>query len=238
MRPKDRICVALDVEDKVAARRFVDLLKADVGMFKIGLQLFTKEGPGFVEELTGSGAKVFLDLKLHDIPNTVLSAAKNFVRMGIFMFNIHAFGGKDMMIATAEAVTEEALRLGVAKPVMLAVTVLTSLDDSILKDELGVTRPMMDEVEWLARLSKEAGADGVVASPKETKIIKTACGKDFIVLTPGIRPAGTSMGDQKRVTTPREALDAGSDYIVIGRPIIEAKDPLKAVKKIVAEMET
>ncbi|MFZ0928024.1 MAG: orotidine-5'-phosphate decarboxylase [Syntrophobacteraceae bacterium] len=236
MRPKDRICVALDVEDKATASRFVNLLKKEVGIFKIGLQLFTKEGPGFVEEMAGSGAKVFLDLKLHDIPNTVLHAAKNFVRMGVFMFNIHAFGGRDMMKATAESVAEEAHKLGVEKPVMLAVTVLTSLDDRMLKDELGVTRPMMDEVRWLAQLSKEAGADGVVASPKETRTIKIACGKDFIVLTPGIRPAGASLGDQKRVTTPREAIEGGSDYIVIGRPIIEAKDPVEAVKKIVAEM--
>jgi orotidine-5'-phosphate decarboxylase len=215
----------------------VNLLRGEVGVFKIGLQLFTKEGPKFVDEMIASGARVFLDLKLHDIPNTVISTVRNFVQMGVFMFNIHASGGKDMIKGSVEAAHEEADKHGISRPLMLAVTVLTSLDDSALKYELNVNKLVAEQVEWLARLSKDAGADGVVASPKETRAIKAACGDSFIVLTPGIRPAGLSKDDQKRVTTPKEALEAGSDYIVIGRPIIGAENPLEAARKIVAEME-
>ncbi|MBF0508165.1 MAG: orotidine-5'-phosphate decarboxylase [Deltaproteobacteria bacterium] len=238
MDPRNRICVALDVDDCQKARDIVALLKNEVGLFKVGFQLFTNpDSSSFLDELVGMGVKVFLDLKIHDIPNTALNAAKNLVKRGVYMFNVHASGGGNMLRATAQATAEEADKLGLVPPVVLAVTVLTSIDNQTLKTELNVGLSVEEQVVSLARLANQSGLDGVVASPRETKLIKAACGADFIVLTPGIRPAwSVKNDDQKRVTTPRQAVQNGSDFIVIGRPIIEAPDPLAAVSKIISEL--
>ncbi|MBF0550922.1 MAG: orotidine-5'-phosphate decarboxylase [Deltaproteobacteria bacterium] len=235
---RNKICVALDVDNCQKAKNIVTLLKNEVGLFKVGFQLFTDPGSSsFLDELVGMGVKVFLDLKINDIPNTALNAAKNLVKRGVYMFNVHASGGSNMLRSTAEAAAEEADKLGLIRPVVLAVTVLTSIDSQILKTELNVGVSIEEQVISLARLAKQSGLDGVVASPRETKLVKSACGENFIVLTPGIRPAwSVKADDQKRVTTPREAIQNGSDFIVIGRPIIGAPDPQAAVSKIISEI--
>jgi orotidine-5'-phosphate decarboxylase len=201
-------------------------------MFKVGLQLFTAEGPGIVRRIMDAGERVFLDLKLHDIPNTVQRAAREAARLGVAMFDVHAGGGAAMIRAAREALDDLPDR-----PLLLGVTVLTSLENGDL-EALGVHATAMDHAVALARLGQQAGLDGVVASPHEIAAIKAACGERFLVVTPGIRPAGSAMGDQKRVTGPAEALAAGADCLVIGRPILEAPDPLQALERILREIGT
>ncbi|MCU0241325.1 MAG: orotidine-5'-phosphate decarboxylase [Vicinamibacteria bacterium] len=228
MKTQDRLIVALDVAEPDEASRLVELLAGRVGMFKIGSQLFTLAGPDFVHRLTGRGLKVFLDLKYHDIPNTVANAVSAASRLGVSLIDVHALGGSAMMEAAVGALPAMASRL-------LAITILTSHNEHSLA-ELGLAGPIADAVPRLALLAQAAEVDGVVASPHEVGAIRAACGADFLIVTPGIRPAGSQAGDQSRITTPAAALRAGADYIVVGRPIIEAADPLAAAEAIVAEM--
>lgn len=238
---RDRIFVALDVETLDDASALLDRLDDAVTGVKIGSQLFTAAGPAAVELAHKRGYRVFLDLKFHDIPNTVAGAVRGATRLGVFMLNVHASGGAAMMRAAAEAAAQAARDFGVARPVCLAVTVLTSLDRRALERELGVPASVDAHVLRLADLAREAGLDGCVASPQEIGRIRLALGSRFAIVTPGIRPAGgapASSDDQKRVATPRMALAAGADYLVIGRPITGAPDPRAAAAAIVAELES
>jgi orotidine-5'-phosphate decarboxylase len=203
----------------------------------VGSRLFTLEGPTLVRKLAESGARVFLDLKFHDIPNTVAQAVESAVQTGAWMVNVHASGGAQMMRAAAEAGRNAAARLNRPAPVLIAVTVLTSMDDEALR-ETGVNRPVADQVINLARMTQAAGLDGVVASPQETAAIRGACGAGFVIVTPGIRgaSAGLERNDQARTMGPAEAVRAGASYIVVGRPIIAATDPLEAAESIAAEI--
>lgn len=235
---RNKLIVALDVKTIVEAQRLIDMLRGIAGMFKIGSQLFTSAGPTFVRELTRSGERVFLDLKFHDIPNTVAAAGVEAARLGVSIFNVHAAGGGEMMRRTAAAVTDSTEGKGLPRPAIIAVTVLTSAGHMTL-NEVGWNETPEGLVHRLSLLAAASGMDGVVASPREVAIVRSAVKKQgFIVVTPGVRPAGASLGDQSRVTTPREAVAAGADYLVVGRPIIEAPDPAKAALQIIDQMET
>jgi len=234
-KARERLIFALDVDSLEEAQRWVALLHDKVGVFKVGKQLFTRCGPQVVRMIRDGGGEVFLDLKYHDIPNTVAMAALEACRLGVKMFNVHALGGADMMRATVARVDEQYPRGSAGRPLLLAVTILTSSTDQTLL-ELGIDRPVTEMVPRLARLAADAGFDGVVASPREVEAIRTVCGPDFAIVTPGVRPAFASVDDQKRVTTPADALAAGSDYLVIGRPISAADDPQQAAGKILQEM--
>ena len=232
---KDKILVALDVESGADAIRLADGLRDAVGGFKIGSRLFTAEGPAIVRTLTGRGDRVFLDLKFHDIPNTVATAVAAAAELGVWMVNVHASGGTAMMRAARAAAHEAAAKRNVAPPLVIAVTGLTSMNQAALS-VTGVVIELMDQVLRLAELTKEAGLDGVVASPRETAAIRRRCGADFAIVTPGIRggSADAAKGDQERTMTPAEAVQAGASYLVIGRPIIAAADPRAAAGKIAA----
>jgi len=233
---RERLIVALDVDSLEQAQDLVRLLAGEVGMFKIGKQLFTHAGPQAVRLIQDLGGEIFLDLKFHDIPNTVAKAAIEATRLGVKMFNVHASGSLEMMVTTVKEVERVCRQEKRRRPIMLAVTVLTSLNQDDLK-RLGVELKVADQVVRLALLTKEAGMDGVVASPQEVSDIREACGRRFVIVTPGIRPADGARNDQQRVMTPADAVRAGVDYIVVGRPIVEAKDPLGSARAIVAEME-
>lgn len=234
----NKLIVALDVETASEALGLVSMLKGVVGIFKIGSQLFTAAGPALVREITAAGERVFLDLKFHDIPNTVAAAGVEATRLGVSIFNLHAAGGTEMMRRTMETVAECAASEGLPRPLIIAVTVLTSANESTLA-EIGYDSDTAALVPRLALLAEASGLDGVVASPREVGVIRSVVKKPgFIVVTPGVRPAGSALFDQKRVTTPREAIIAGADFIVVGRPIIEASDPAQAARQIIDEMET
>jgi orotidine-5'-phosphate decarboxylase len=235
---KDRLVIALDVDNDKEALGIVAELKDDVGMFKIGHQLFTAYGPDIVRRTIALGGKVFLDLKYHDIPNTVAKASAEAVKLGVSIFNVHALGGFDMMRAAAESARETAQKLACPVPIVLAVTVLTSMDEKSLRKELKITRSLQREVAHLARLAQRAGMHGVVASPQEIKMLRRAVRGAFVVLTPGVRPTWAGLDDQKRVMTPGEAIAAGADYIVLGRPVLKATDRRDAVKKIMEDITT
>lgn len=235
MTTNERLIVALDVDTKEKAVGLVKKLKKDVSVFKVGSELFTSCGPSIINEIRKLGAKVFLDLKFHDIPNTVSKSALAAVKLGVFMFNVHASGGLEMMKKAAESVKNEAKRLNKERPKVIAVTILTSMDENNLK-KIGINDNMETQVLKLARLAKDAELDGVVASPSEIKLIRNEIGGDFLIVTPAVRPAWASTNDQKRVATPKEAIADGADFIVVGRPIIEAEDPAKAAKKILEEI--
>lgn len=236
MTNNERLIVALDVDTKEKAVEIVKKLKKYAGVFKIGSELFTSCGPSIVDEVQKMGSKVFLDLKFHDIPNTVSRSALAAAKMGVFLFNVHASGGLEMMKRCAEAVKDEAKRSNIECPKVIAVTVLTSMDENSLK-KIGINDNMETQVLKLAKLALDAGLDGVVASPSEVKLIRNALGRDFLIVTPGVRPAWAATNDQKRIATPREAITSGADFIVVGRPIIEAPDPVEAVKKVLEEIK-
>jgi orotidine-5'-phosphate decarboxylase len=238
LSPKDRIVLALDLDSDREALAVADELAGSVGMFKVGHQLFTAYGPDIVRRIIQKGGKVFLDLKYHDIPNTVAKASAEAVKLGVAIFNVHALGGADMMRAAAASAGETAEFLGVPAPLVLAVTVLTSMDEQGLRRELKISRSLPREVSHLARMAQRAGMGGVVASPQEIKLLRRAIKQPFVVLTPGVRPLWAASDDQKRIMTPGQAVSAGADYIVVGRPVLKAKDRSEAVEKIIAEIET
>ena len=228
---RSKIFVALDVENKQKALEIVGDLRGLGACFKIGKQLFTSTGPELVREIVGMGEDVFLDLKYHDIPNTVAKAGVAAAELGVKIFNVHASGGRKMM----EAVREEMNKLQ-NPPLVLAVTILTSLGEEDIR-EVGFDRTIPEQIAKLAKLAKDSGMDGVVASPLEIELIRETCGKDFKILTPGIRPAFAAVNDQKRIATPAEALRKGADYLVIGRPITAAENRREAFLKILEECQ-
>jgi orotidine-5'-phosphate decarboxylase len=230
----ERIMVALDVPDAEAALRLARRFVGIPCWMKIGMELYYAAGPQIVREVKAMGARVFLDLKLHDIPNTVRGAARSVTRLGVDMFNVHAAGGSAMMRAAVEGASEAAS--GGRVPLIIAVTQLTSTDERTLHDEIGIPGPLEEAVVRYARLASAAGLNGVVASAREAAAVKAACGGDFLAVTPGIRPAGADAQDQARVVTPRDAIAAGSDYLVIGRPITAAADPRLALERIVSDL--
>src|SRR5216684_1581832 len=230
--PRERLIVALDVSSAREAVKIVASLVDSVQTYKVGLQLYTAEGPQMVRDLVGSGRRVFLDLKYHDIPNTVAAAVREAAKLGVSMLTVHASGGTKMLQAAVEAAREKD-----SGPQILAVSVLTSMDDQDL-NEIGVHGQVVDQVVWLASLALEAGCSGVVSSAQEVKTLREKLGTDFLAITPGVRPAGTAHGDQARVTTPAEAIAAGATHIVVGRPITEAANPAEAAAKILQELGT
>ncbi len=232
---RKRLIVALDLADPSRARTLATVLAPEVGMFKVGKQLYVSAGPDIVRTIHELGGEVFLDLKFHDISNTVAAAAVEAARLGVRLFNVHASGGPEMMRQTAAAVEKVCGEEGLRRPSVLGVTVLTSLDDSDL-ETLGIQGGVRAQVLRLAGMVREAGLAGVVCSAQEAADIRRACGDGFLLVTPGIRPAGEQAGDQKRIMTPGDAVRAGIDYIVVGRPITGADDPADAARMVVAEM--
>ena len=234
----DQLLVALDVDSAQRAIELADALEDVAGGFKIGSRLFTLEGPVLVRTLVDRGARVFLDLKFHDIPNTVAQAVAAAVHTGAWMIDVHASGGLSMMQAAVRAGREAADRAGRPGPVVVGITVLTSMEQGTLR-ETGIERPLLEQVVSLAKLAKAAGLQGVVASPHETAAIRAACGSEFTIVTPGIRgsAAGGDQNDQKRTMGPAEAIRAGANYLVVGRPIIAAPDPRAAAEGIAAELK-
>jgi len=230
-----KIIFAMDVADMAEIDKWSALLSGSVGMFKIGKQLFTATGPAAVQKVQENGGRVFLDLKYHDIPNTVAMATLEAARMGVDLVNLHALGGYDMMARTVETLENEFK--GGERTKVLAVTILTSSTEETLKG-VGIDYPVADMVVRLAKLARSAGIDGVVASPQEVKLIREACGPDFLIVTPGVRPSFASVDDQKRIMTPGEAVSSGADYLVIGRPISAAADPAAAAELIIDEIMT
>lgn len=229
----EKIIFALDVDRLSEIDRWAELLAHKVGMFKVGKELFTTAGPAAVEAVKRHGGEVFLDLKYHDIPNTVAQAMLAAGRLGVKLANLHALGGPEMM---EKAVSEVRKQFTDAeRPRLLAVTILTSSTQETLK-AVGIEQPVEQMVVRLAKLAKESGMDGVVASPLEIQAIRAACGPDFLIVTPGVRPAFAAVDDQKRIMTPAEAVKAGADYLVIGRPIAKAADPVQAADLIVDEI--
>lgn len=234
---KEKIIVALDVETPKAAREIIAELRGEVGAFKIGLQLFTAAGADFAREIVRDGNKIFLDLKFHDIPNTVAKASLEAARLGVWMFNFHALGGGEMMRRTVSDVTEICEREGITPPKMIAVTILTSSDQKTLR-ETGIENAVENQVLKLARLSARSGAGGVVAAPLEIEKIRAEISdKNFLIVTPGIRPAFSPANDQKRTMTPAEAVQKGADYLVIGRPITQNENRIEAVQSILREID-
>ena len=235
MNTNSKTLVPLDVDTAEKALALAETLAGEVAGYKVGLELINAAGFGVFNDLkaqAGVDAKIFYDCKFHDIPNTVLGASKAAAGRGIWMFNVHASGGRAMMAAAVQGAKEGADAAGVAKPLVIAVSVLTSISAEVLRDELGVSRPVTEQVVHLARLAQDSGCDGLVASPHEIKAIQAACGPDFTLVIPGVRPAGAALGDQKRVMTPGEAVKAGAHYIVVGRPITAAADPRGAAAAI------
>lgn len=228
---KDKLIVALDFSHEEEALNLVKKLGDSVNFYKVGMQLFYGSGIKVVEELKKQDKRVFLDLKLHDIPNTVAGAIKSLGDLGVDLLTVHTLGGPKMMEAAAEAKD----KLSANQMKIVAVTVLTSIDERE-RESLGWQYPISEYVPFLAKLAKKSGMDGIVSSPQEAKMIKEICGNEFAIVTPGIRPAGRDVGDQSRIATPKSALDAGSDYLVVGRPITQASDPQVAAENILKEM--
>ncbi len=235
MEPRERLIFALDVEHFGEAQKLVGLLKGHVGLFKVGKQLFTHSGPKVIDMIRNKGNRVFLDLKFHDIPNTVAKAGEKATKLGSTMFTVHSMGGYEMMKGAVASSRNTAKHLNIPKPLILAVTILTSMDEATL-EEVGIKTPLEEQVVRLATLAKRAGVSGVVASPREINLIRDHCGPDFLIVTPGVRPASAAKDDQKRTLTPGEAIQAGANYIVVGRPIKEADDPVRAADEIVEEI--
>ncbi len=233
----DRLIVALDVSTMDAMKSIVSSLGDSVSFYKVGMELFYAEGDQTVRYLQDQGKHVFLDLKLHDIPNTVAHGVSSLTRLGANLITIHGQGGPIMMKAAAQAARESAEQLGIERPKLLAITVLTSFDDEAWTS-IGGQLPISDQVIRLAKLAKESGLDGVVCSALEAKMIREACGPNFLIVTPGIRPSFAATNDQKRIATPASALADGASRLVIGRPITQAANPQEAVRLIIEEMES
>ena len=234
MNAREKLIVALDVETYDEAVNIIDALKGDVEIFKVGIAPFTAFGERLLLKISDAGKKVFLDLKFHDIPNTVKNAAKAGASKGVFMMNFHCLGGEEMMKAAKEGAEEGAS--GGRKPILLGVTILTSMNEKEMK-KIGLAGAVKERVLELADSAARAGLDGVVASAHEAWSIKEKQGSKFVIVTPGVRPEWAEKGDQKRVMTPRRAIEEGADYVVVGRPIIAAEDPREAARRIVEEME-
>ena len=233
---QNQLIVALDVENLAAANQLITALSDEVKWFKIGKQLFTAVGPTSVELLREAKKNIFLDLKFHDIPNTVAGAVASGTKIGANMINMHASGGLEMMRAAVEVAEKQVSELGIPKPMLLGVTILTSVEETNFQRDFGTQRKLENQVAYLAELSQTAGLDGVVASPLEIGLIRKVCGNDFAIVTPGVRPAWAASNDQQRVMTPGEAIHAGANYIVVGRPITAAKNPREAARIILQEI--
>ena len=231
----EKLIVALDVPNLKDAERLVKKLSGYVKIFKIGKELFTSAGPASIQMVHSYRCKVFLDLKFHDIPNTVGAACEAAARLKVFMLNVHALGGKNMMFRAIQSVHQVAAKHKIVPPRILAVTVLTSMKDEDLK-EVGIKKKLKEEVRNLTALALKCGLDGVVASGQEIDFIRRSAGKNFLIVTPGVRPIWAAHGDQKRVITPKEAIERGADFIVVGRPITEHPNPQIAAKKILEEI--
>ncbi len=227
----NKLIVALDVSSLKEAEKLVKNISPSVEVFKVGKELFTAVGPQVVQMIHSYHAKVFLDLKFHDIPNTVGAACEAAARLGVFMLNVHCLGGKEMLMKAASAVKN----ISMIPPILLGVTILTSLKEADL-EAVGIENDLKNEVKRLAQLAKTCGLNGVVASPQEIELIRKSTGPDFLIVTPGVRPSWAASGDQKRVLNPKEAVEKGADFIVVGRPITQNPDPLAAAKKILAEI--
>jgi orotidine-5'-phosphate decarboxylase len=236
MKPKDRIILALDVPGYDEAMRVIYQFEEHIEIFKVGSELFTSVGPKIVAKINSMGKRVFLDLKFHDIPNTVAKSSAAAARLGVFMFNVHALGGFEMMKRAADTVRKISLDENIDRPRLIGVTVLTSMDQAALRDELGISLRIGAQVKHLAGLAQRAGLDGVVASPEDAEVLRPHFGKDFLIVTPGIRPSWAAADDQKRMLSPKEALRRGADYLVIGRAITAQPDPIGALKRIEDEM--
>jgi orotidine-5'-phosphate decarboxylase len=236
MTAGEKIILALDVFEHNHAIELVEKFKDHIGIFKVGLELFISSGPKIVEDINKKGKKVFLDLKFHDIPNTVSKAAIAATRLGVHMFNVHTSGGIEMMMKCRDRVIEVCLKENIERPKILGVTILTSLSRDILRDELGIQHGLKTHVRHLSGLALKAGLDGVIASARDAEIIREHCGRRFLIITPGIRTSWTPPDDQKRTMTPKEAIRAGADYLVIGRAILQQADPFKAVELIALEI--
>jgi len=235
---KEKLILALDVHNAEYALEIVDKFSDYLNIFKVGLELFAAAGPSVVERIQERGKKVFLDLKLHDIPNTVSRAGQAAARLGVYMFNVHTSSGFECMKRMKDDVAELCVKEGLKRPKMVGVTVLTSLSQEELKGEFGIQHSLRTHVKNLAVLAQKAGLDGVVASGHEVAMIKTHCGEKFITVTPGIRPSWTPPDDQKRAMTPRQALKEGADYLVLGRAVLGQQDPIKALDLITIEALT
>ncbi len=234
--PKERLIVALDVNSKNEVASICDAIGENVVFYKIGLELFLAEGRDVIELVKGRGAKVFLDLKLHDIPNQVAGACREIVRMGVDMMTVHAMGGFDMMQQVATTVKQVSAEYGMRPPILLGVTILTSLNQK-RAGEIGLKSSITEQVVNLARLAKESGLDGVVASPQEVEGVRKTVGEDFVIVTPGIRSSSDEAHDQKRVMSAYDAIRAGSSYLVVGRPIIKAGSPVNSAAEIIEQIE-
>lgn len=235
---KEKLILALDVHDEAYALDIVDKFSSSIDIFKVGLELFVTAGPSVVKKIQDRGKKIFLDLKFHDIPNTVSHAGQAAARLGVYMFNVHTTSGFECMRRMREDVAGLCEKEKLPRPKMLGVTVLTSLSQEELKNEFGVQHTLRTHVKNLALLAKKAGLDGVVASGREVSMIRSNCGDKFLIATPGIRPSWSPPDDQKRAVTPREALKEGADYLVLGRAVLAQKDPLKALELITIEALT
>jgi len=232
----ERLILALDTPEHDYALEIVDKYGSFINIFKVGHELFTSCGPGIVEDIHKRGKRVFLDLKYHDIPHTVTNAALAATRLGVYMFNLHASGGLEMMKQCMDSVVKVCLKENRERPKILAVTVLTSLSREMLRDEMGIQHGLRTHVRHLSALAMKAGLDGVIASAREAEIIRNHCGKGFLIVTPGIRPSWTPPDDQSRTMTPKEAIRGGADYLVIGRGVLHQPDPLKALELITLEI--
>jgi orotidine-5'-phosphate decarboxylase len=238
MAVSEKLILALDVSGYNQAIELVEKFTDYVGIFKIGPELFISSGSKIIEDINKKGKKVFLDLKFHDIPNTVSKSAVVATKLGVYMLNVHTSGGFEMMKRCRDSVVEVCLKENLSRPRILGVTLLTSISKEVLTNELGIPYSVRTHVKHLSSLALRAGLDGVIASPREASMIRTLCGKGFLIVTPGIRPSWTPPDDQKRTMTPKEAIREGADYLVIGRGILRHADPMKALELINLEILT
>jgi len=235
---REKIILALDVSEGDHALEIVEMFRDHVNMFKVGLELFVSAGPRIVQEIQRKGKEVFLDLKFHDIPNTVSKAALAATRLGVSMFNVHTSGGKEMMQRCVDSVVGFCLRENIERPKVLGVTVLTGLTQDVLRDQLNIQHSLKTHVKQLSKLAHDSGLDGVVASGHEVALLRNHFGRNYVIVTPGIRASWSPPDDQRRTMTPREAVREGADYIVLGRTVLEQPDPLRALELITAEILT